>query len=74
MSPVSSSLRGRCTTFGRATGELGPYEYERIGAVHQEHRFLPWMKVEQYLRYMSACYPKRDRHLERRLVKQLDPA
>ena len=63
---------GQCTTLGCPSDKLGPGELSRIGVVHQENRFLEWMKVEQQLRYVSSFYKNWDRDLEVRLLGELE--
>ncbi len=63
---------GQCTTLGCASDKLGPGELSRIGVVHQENRFLEWMKVEQQLRYVSSFYKHWDLDLEERLLEELE--
>ena len=63
---------GRCTTFGCPSDKLGSDELSRIGVVHQENRFLEWMKVEQQLRYVSSFYKRWDKDLEQRLIDKLE--
>ena len=63
---------GQCTTLGCPSDKLGPGELSRIGVVHQENRFLEWMKVEQQLRYVSSFYKNWDRDLEQRLLDELE--
>ncbi len=63
---------GSCVTLGRPSDQLGPGELSRIGVVHQENRFLEWMKVEQQLRYVGSFYETWDRDLERRMLDELE--
>ncbi len=63
---------GQCTTLGCPSDKLGSDELSRIGVVHQEKRFLEWMKVEQQLRYVSTFYKHWDRDLEQRLLDELE--
>lgn len=63
---------GHCTTLGCPSDKLGSDELSRIGVVHQENRFLEWMKVEQQLRYVSSFYKRWDNDLEQRLVDELE--
>ncbi len=65
---------GQCTTLGCASDRLGPDELSRIGVVHQENRFLEWMKVEQQLRYVASFYKYWDGDLEQRLLRELELA
>ena len=63
---------GACITLGCAIEDLGPGELSRIGVVHQECRFLDWMKVDQHLRYVASFYEHWDRDLEQRLLRDLE--
>jgi ABC-2 type transport system ATP-binding protein len=63
---------GNCTTLETDSAELGPEQLSRIGAVHQENRFLTWMTVEQHLNYVGSFYETWDRDLQARLLKDLD--
>lgn len=63
---------GHCTTLGCPSDKLGSDELSRIGVVHQENRFLEWMKVEQQLRYVSSFYKRWDKDLEQRLIDELE--
>ncbi len=63
---------GACHVFGRPSGELRDGELARIGVVHQESRFLPWMRVRQHLDYIGSFHETWDARLERRLLEALD--
>ena len=63
---------GECMTLGTRTPDLGPAELSRIGVVQQDDRFLPWMRVEQQIRYVSTFYEPWDTDLERQLVQLLE--
>ena len=63
---------GACTTLGCASESLGADELSRIGVVHQENRFLDWMRVKQQLRYVASFYKHWDRELEQRLLEELE--
>ena len=67
--------RGQSETFGCPAARLGPSELSQIGIVHQESRFLVWMKVKQHLRYVASFYSNWDQERERRLLEalELDP-
>ena len=60
---------GQCTTFGCIAGELSPKELGRIGYVHQEGELIPWMRVDQLIRYVSTYYPNWNHELEERYIK-----
>lgn len=66
---------GSAFVLGCDTARLGDAELARIGAVHQEQRFLPWMRVSQHIDYVASFYAKWDRAREQRLVRalELDP-
>jgi ABC-2 type transport system ATP-binding protein len=63
---------GECVTLGCPSRDLGPKELSQIGMVNQHDTFIEWMKVEQFLRYISSFYPVWDRELEAQLVSSLE--
>lgn len=63
---------GACFTLGTRTPDLGPAELSRIGVVQQDDRFLPWMRVEQQIRYVATFYERWDQTLEQQLVQLLE--
>ena len=63
---------GECKTFGIPTVDLGASEFARIGAVQQEDSFLPWMRIRQFLTYISHFYDRWDRDLQQRLIENLE--
>ncbi|MFT7680057.1 MAG: ABC-2 type transport system ATP-binding protein [Planctomycetota bacterium] len=63
---------GQCETLGCPVQKLGEIELSQIGSVHQESRFLVWMRVEDHLRYVASFYKTWDREREERLLKELD--
>jgi ABC-2 type transport system ATP-binding protein len=60
---------GQCTTFGSDAANLSPKELGRIGYVHQEGELLPWMRVDQLIRYVSTYYPTWNHELQERYIK-----
>jgi len=52
--------RGACLTLGQDSSRLDEECLSQIGIVYQEQRFLPWMRVEQHLRYFGSFYKKWD--------------
>jgi ABC-2 type transport system ATP-binding protein len=60
---------GQCTTFGCDAANLSPKELGRIGYVHQEGELLPWMRVDQLIRYVSTYYPTWNYELQERYIK-----
>ena len=63
---------GQCETLGCPAAKLGPDQLSRIGIVHQESRFLVWMKVEQHLAYVASFYREWDKQREQRLLEELE--
>jgi ABC-2 type transport system ATP-binding protein len=63
---------GECQTLGTATPALDAAELSRIGAVHQDDKFLTWMRVDQQLRYVASFYERWDTDLEQRLLRSLE--
>jgi ABC-2 type transport system ATP-binding protein len=70
--PTSGAVR----VFGTPTPKLGAAELERIGAVFQESRFLPWMTGAKHLAFVRSFQKCWDDERERRLLDalELDPA
>lgn len=67
---------GSCTTLGKPVADLDSPELTRLGVVHQEHRPIQWLKVDQHLDFIASFYPSWDAVLEKRLlaILELDPA
>lgn len=63
---------GTMTTLGCETSKLGADELSQIGIVHQESRFLVWMKVAQHLRYVASFHREWDTDREQRLLRELE--
>lgn len=63
---------GQCETLGCPAAKLGPDELSRIGVVHQESRFLVWMRVKQHLRYVASFYREWDDDREQQLLRELE--
>jgi ABC-2 type transport system ATP-binding protein len=63
---------GECSTFGVPTAKLGAGEYSRIGAVQQDDAFLPWMRITEFLGYISHFYERWDKNLQNKLVRTLE--
>lgn len=63
---------GAARVLGRETAQLGDADLARIGAVHQEQRFLAWMRVAQHLEYVASFHARWDRDREQRLVRELE--
>ncbi len=63
---------GECRTLGCETSALGAGELARIGVVHQEGRYLDWMRAGNHLRYVASFYERWDTEREARLVRELE--
>ncbi len=59
---------GRASLFGVDGGRLGDANLARLGVVHQENRFLPWMTGKAHLDFVRSFYERWDTSRERRLV------
>ncbi|NUQ13667.1 MAG: ABC transporter ATP-binding protein [Gemmatimonadaceae bacterium] len=63
---------GECLTFGVPTPALDAAELSRIGVVHQDDRFLTWMRADQMIRYVGSFYERWDAGLADRLARMLE--
>ena len=64
--------RGTVSVFGADVAHLGDGELARIGAVHQENRFLTWMNGRAHLDFVRSFYAGWDERREKRLVDALE--
>lgn len=63
---------GQCVTLGTAAAQLDESVLTRIGVVFQENRLLPWMRVDEHLRFLSTFYPRWDADRARTLIRDLE--
>lgn len=63
---------GSCHTFDTPGASLGATELARLGVVHQQDSFLPWMSVRQQLAYVGSFYDRWDQELEKRLLEEFE--
>ncbi len=63
---------GTAETFGTPGQALGAAELSRLGVVHQQDRFLPWMTIRQQLAYVGSFYDTWDAALEARLIDDFE--
>jgi ABC-2 type transport system ATP-binding protein len=63
---------GTAKTFGTPAGELGDADLGRLGIVHQQHRFLGWMTVQEHVHYVSTFHAGWDATLAGRMMKELE--
>lgn len=60
--------RGRARLFGMESRVLGDPELARIGIVHQENRFLPWMTARAHFDFTRTFFERWDTVREKRLL------
>lgn len=63
---------GRCTLLGVESAGLGDAELARLGVVHQENRFLPWMTARTHLDFVRSFHEHWDRSREQRLIEAFE--
>lgn len=63
---------GTATLLGVDSSRLDGGTLARLGVVHQENRFLPWMSARAHLDFVRSFYAHWDRKLEQRLVDAFD--
>ncbi len=63
---------GSCSTLGCDAAKLRPRDLARIGYVHQEGTLVPWMTVEQILRYVATYYPTWNEELEQDYLSEFE--
>ncbi len=63
---------GSCSLFGTRSVDLGDADLARVGVVHQENRFLPWMSGRAHLDYVRSFFERWDLRREAQLVAALD--
>ncbi len=64
--------RGTVRVFGRLSADLGARELDRIGAVYQESRFLPWMTGAKHIAFVRSFQSQWDETRQKHLVSALD--
>ncbi len=64
--------RGEARLFGVASHELGDQELSRIGVVHQDNRFLPWMTARAHFDFARTFFERWDPAREARLIDALE--
>jgi ABC-2 type transport system ATP-binding protein len=64
--------RGTATVFGTDVAQLSDGDLARLGAVHQENRFLTWMSGRAHLDFVRSFYTTWDAKREQRLVDALE--
>jgi ABC-2 type transport system ATP-binding protein len=64
--------RGRCTTFGVDTVDLGASEYARLGMSHQHDPLIGWMTARRLIRYVASFHESWDAALEQQLIELLE--
>jgi len=72
---VALPTEGSVSVFGTESATIDDDKLARLGVVHQECRFLPWMTARAHLDFVRSFYERWDRHREQRLVDrfEIDP-
>jgi ABC-2 type transport system ATP-binding protein len=72
---LAAPTSGRAMLLGSDSMLLAEGELAKLGVVHQENRFLPWMTARSHLEFISSFYERWDRVREQRLLDafELDP-
>ncbi|HMN96126.1 MAG TPA: ABC transporter ATP-binding protein [Phycisphaerales bacterium] len=63
---------GRSTLLGEESATLSDATLARLGVVHQESRFLPWMTARTHLDFVRSFHEEWDRTRERRLIDDFE--
>ena len=69
---LAAPTAGRAMLFGVDGLALGEAELARVGVVHQENRFIPWMTGRAHLDFTRSFYARWDAARERRLVEAFE--
>ena len=63
---------GQATVLGMPSTTIAGDAFRTIGYVSENQELPDWMRVDEFLRYIAAFYPKWDRSLEQELRQQFD--
>src|SRR4029079_1311604 len=69
---IALPSQGAALTLGRDSAHLDDDTLAQLGVVHQENRFLDWMRVEQHLKYFGSFYRTWDVARQNSLLKDLE--
>jgi len=69
---IFQASTGQATVLGVPSTMIAGDAFKTIGYVSENQELPDWMRVDQFLRYVAAFYPKWDRALEQELMQQFD--
>jgi ABC-2 type transport system ATP-binding protein len=69
---IFQASAGRATVMGMPSTSIAGDAFKTIGYVSENQELPDWMRVDQFLQYVAAFYPKWDRGLEQELIRQFD--
>src|SRR5438874_4299253 len=69
---ILQASTGRATVMGMPSTSIAGNAFQTIGYVSENQELPEWMRVDQFLRYIAAFYPKWDTSLEQELIRQFD--
>ena len=69
---IFEASSGQATVMGTPSTSIAGDVFRTIGYVSENQELPDWMRVDQFLRYVAAFYPKWDRTLEQDLMRQFD--
>jgi ABC-2 type transport system ATP-binding protein len=69
---IFQASAGQATVLGMPCTKIAGDAFKTIGYVSENQELPDWMRVDQFLRYVAAFYPKWDRPLEQELMRQFD--
>jgi ABC-2 type transport system ATP-binding protein len=69
---ILQASSGRATVMGMPSTSIAGNAFRTIGYVSENQELPEWMRLDQFLRYIAAFYPKWDRSLEQELIRQFD--
>src|SRR5712664_2941581 len=65
---IFQASAGRATVMGMPSTNIAGDAFKTIGYVSENQELPDWMRVDQFLQYVAAFYPKWDRGLEQELI------
>jgi len=69
---IFEASSGQATVMGTPSTSIAGDAFKTIGYVSENQELPDWMRVDQFLRYVAAFYPKWDQTLEQDLIRQFD--
>jgi len=69
---ILQASAGHASVLGLPSTKIAGDAFRSIGYVSENQELPDWMRVDQFLRYVAAFYPKWDWALEQELMRQFD--